>query len=136
MKDSVSHSYKIIHVSDESPVYKISHIENKNPSVFWRTSQVSEYAYFEIKFTPIKLHHIEVSTSLAPQIEIEAFNKDEEGTVTDLFNCVPKVTMVSYNDFMGGKSDLKSRRFDLFDKLYMVISFANFTFIFFVIVDF
>jgi len=120
MKDSVSHSYKILHCSDQSTVYKISHIENKNPSVFWRTSQVSEYAFFELQFTPIKLHHIEVSTTLSPQIEIEVFNKDNDGNEIDQITCVPKVTLLTYRDFFEGKLDLRSRKFDLFDKLFMV----------------
>lgn len=123
MNTSKLHPYQIVHVSDASPIYKVSHVENKNPQTFWRTSAPTEYAYFEIKFAPAKIHHVEVFNTFSPQIEVELYNKDPQGQVINKITCVPKTTIVPMNDFLGIKVDIKSKRFDFYDKNYIVSIF-------------
>ena len=119
-----SHDYKIFNVSDEAPPFNILNVTNKNPSVFWRTSNSCAEASFEIKFTPEMVERIEVQNILSPQIQVEIFNKDEQGNEIDRFIYLPKVTLITRNDFMEGRKELKTKKFDSSSCLTMVIDFG------------
>lgn len=118
--NSQSHPYKIFLCSDDSPNYKVSHVDNKNPSVYWRTDQPRQSAYFEIKFAKAKITNINIMNMFSPQFSVTVFNMNEKGNPIDQYECVPKQTLIFMNDFLSGKVDGKMRNYAFKDDPMMV----------------
>jgi len=116
----MSHSYKIVSVTDQSENYKITNVESKNPATCWRTSKVCEQASFDIKFAPIKLHHIDIITQFSPQIEIKAYNKGDLGGIIDETQVLPRVTIFNYKEVLEGQMPTKTKKYDFYDKPFLV----------------
>ncbi len=127
-KSPHAHTYQVISCTDQSENYKAKNIETKNSSTFWRTSKVCEQASVDIKFAPIKLHHIDIITQFSPQIEITAYNKNEFGENIDNCQILPRVTIFNYKEVLENQMhNTKTKKYDFYDKPFLV-KFSLYTF--------
>jgi len=118
-KNSLSHVYKVISCSDQNNNYKVSNVESKNPTTCWRTSKPCPQASLEIKFSPIKLHHIDIINAFSPQVEVHAYNKDVQDRIIDEYTIIPKNNFFKYTEIIEGQLTAKTKKFDLYDKMFV-----------------
>jgi len=116
MKGSLSHVYKVVSCTDQNNNYKVINVESKNTTTCWRTSKPCSQASFEIKFAPIKLHHIDIINAFSPQVEVHAYNKDVQDRIIDEYTVIPRSTFFKYTEVLEGQMTTKTKKFDLYDK--------------------
>jgi len=122
---SLSHRYKVMSWSSQSPTHKAEFIENKNPNTFWKTAAPCEEARFEIGFAPLKIHAIEVVTSFTPQIEIEAYNKNSFGEGDEIVLYASKTELMSQQSFLKDTETLRVKKLKPLDEEIMVNLLLN-----------